>query len=136
MDAASGKVLRHYPLRKKLLPDTDTIAWELSPDGRLAVCYTADLPVIDLETGETLYETGALPWRVWASFSPDGRRLAIPGRDQIIRIWNPETRTEVTRLPVRGSLVRFSADGARLVVIGPDGKLSVLNGMPNQESER
>jgi len=136
VDAASGKVLRKYSVRKRLLPDQDALAWELSPDGRLAVCYTAGLPVINLDTGETLYETGALPWRVWASFSPDGRRLAIPGGDQIVRVWSPETRSEVTRMPVRGSLVRFTADGTRLVVISPDGGLSVLNGSPNQESER
>ena len=109
---------------------------EETPDGRLAVCYTDNLPVLDLETGKMLYETGALPWRVWASFSPDGRRLAVPGRDGFVRLWSLDMHSEVARLPVRGALVRFTADGHQLVVISPEGELRVLDGSPKAGAAR
>ena len=135
MDADSGAVLREYDLKSEFWGDS-VAGWGLSPDGRLAVCYTDNLPVLDLETGKMLYETGALPWRVWASFSPDGRRLAVPGRDGFVRLWSLDMHSEVARLPVRGALVRFTADGHQLVVISPEGELRVLDASPKAGAAR
>ena len=135
VDADSGAVLREYDLKSELCRES-VAGWELSPDGRLAVCYTDNLPVLDLETGKMLYETGALPWRVWASFSPDGRRLAVPGRDGFVRLWSLDMHSEVARLPVRGALVRFTADGHQLVVISPEGELRVLDASPKAGAAR
>jgi WD40 repeat protein len=127
ISAGSGELLRRYkaPRSKQF---SEVFAWELSPDCRVALCYSSGLPVIDLETGHVLFEAGGLPWRVWASFSPDGQRLAAPGRNGLLHIWDLGTRTVITELPVSAAFMRFTTDGDYLIVISPEGRLAVLDG--------
>jgi WD40 repeat protein len=113
-----------------------TVGWEISPNGRQAVWYDKRAArVISLETGEVLFEVGGSVGMIWASFSPDGGRLAGPGADDQIRLWDVAAAKVVAKLPVRGRFARFSSDGSRLVVISPEGELSVLDGTPTVRRE-
>ena len=92
------------------------VGWEISPNGRLAVWYDKRAArVISLETGEILFDVGGSVGITWASFSPDGSRLAAPGSDDQIRLWDVAAAKVVAKLPVRGWFARFSSDGSRLV---------------------
>jgi WD40 repeat protein len=107
------------------------VGWEISPNGRQAVWYDKRATrVISLETGQILFEVGSSIGITWASFSPDSSRLAGPGADDQIRLWDVAAAKAVVKLPVRGWFARFSSDGSRLVVISPEGELSVLDGTP------
>jgi serine/threonine protein kinase/WD40 repeat protein len=112
------------------------VGWEISPNGRLAVWYDKRAArVISLETGQILFDVGGSLGITWASFSPDGSRLAGPGADDQIRLWDVAAAKAVAKLPVRGWFARFSSDGSRLVVISPEGELSVLDGSPLEAKE-
>jgi WD40 repeat protein len=140
VDAATGKILREYGLRSRygnLLKQDDQFGfrpqgWEISPNGQFAACFDfdADFPVVDLRSGEVVFEIGWPVLGARAAFTPDSRRLLIPGRDQRVGIWNLETKSKIVTLPRREVFIRFTRDGNRAVVINPDGQLSVLDGTP------
>ena len=59
-------------------------------------------------------------------FSPDGRTLATGGQDEVVRIWDIEQNTVVSRIVQFReaiSLLDFSPDGSRLVVGSPRGTI-------------
>jgi WD40 repeat protein len=134
VDAHSGEVLRRYQVNAHppWEGDVDIGHWELSPDGRLAVCHSYGVKVIDLETGAEVYHgSDVSEGRLGpSSFSPDGRRLAIVGRDERVHLWCPETRMLVAVLSYRAWMVRFTADSQAMVVISPDGQVMLLDSIP------
>jgi WD40 repeat protein len=137
----TGAIEREYQLEVETDPSAGKgLGWEISPNGQLAVWYDMrGSRVINLETGAVLFEIADSVARffqgMWASFSPDGTRLAARGGDDQVRLWDVATARMVARLPDRGSFVRFSADGARLVVVSPERELSVLDGTPIETKE-
>jgi WD40 repeat protein len=136
-DSRTGAVQGEF--QREVMGDASnhqTVGWEISPNGRQAVWYDKRAArVISLETGEVLFEVGGSVGMIWASFSPDGGRLAGPGADDQIRLWDVAAAKVVAKLPVRGRFARFSSDGSRLVVISPEGELSVLDGTPTVRRE-
>ena len=132
-DPRTGALLREYACE---MPVTRKFAWDISPDGRVAVCYCADksywregsgTQVVSLDTGKTLFAIGSSIDAGRASFSPDGTRLAAPGSDDLTYLWDISAAKVAAKLPVRAHFTRFSADGSRLVVISPQGELTVLD---------
>jgi WD40 repeat protein/predicted Ser/Thr protein kinase len=89
----------------KLPPDGDTV-----PDGEVTVW--------DLTTGTAVRKRGGHGGQLKSvAFSPDGRRIASPGRDDTVRIWDVETGADlvvVRAVGPRPSAVAFSPDGQRL----------------------
>jgi WD40 repeat protein len=60
------------------------------------------------------------------AFSPDGRRLACAGDDQLIRFWDVATRTQTNLLKAHTDAVHalaFSPDGKHLASAGRDGSV-------------
>lgn len=124
----SGKVLQVFPLNQ-----TPVRGWEISRDGRLAICYTEGLPLLDLESGQIIPTGGGFQHEFLnpqASFSTDGARLAFPGSDRRLKIWNITTLSLVTTLDIPASQVCFWPDGQHLTVVSPEGSIRVLDGTP------
>ena len=89
----------------KLPPDANTL-----PDGEVTVW--------DLTTQKVLRKRDGHGGQLNSvAFSPDGRRIASPCRDNTVRIWDVETGQDlvtVSQVGPRPSAVAFSPDGSRL----------------------
>ncbi|HZV07763.1 MAG TPA: sigma-70 family RNA polymerase sigma factor [Gemmataceae bacterium] len=74
------------------------------------------------------------------AFQPGTGRLAIVGKDGILRFWDAGTGKELHRLPARkgmGYVPRFSADGRRCLALDKDaGILAVLDARDGRELRR
>jgi WD40 repeat protein len=134
VDVRSGKVIRSFQA------DLEAVrGFALSPNGQLAVCYVDGLPLLDLESGQLIPTEGITHSRYevpQVGFSPDGQRLALPGRDRRLNIWDTTTRSLITSFDVSAIQIRFSEDGQRITAIGPQGAIRVLDGSPWDNGKR
>ena len=107
----------------------------LSPDGRWAAYGSVEgdteIAVYDTTTGNQAralvgYQRGLRK----LTFSPDGRRLAAAGLDDVVRLWDLVTGQEVLSRPAPRNVVdlRFGRAGRRLAAVAIDGTLRVWNG--------
>jgi len=125
-DAETGK-------ERARLQGHDGTLWSLafSPDGKtLAATSTRGIGV-DSSTHLTLWDTatGKPQRRIGGprpdvggirpvAFAPDGKTLAFPGEDGVLRLWETATGKEVRPLPIKGHAcsLAFSPDGKLLLV--------------------
>jgi WD40 repeat protein len=67
--------------------------------------------------------------------NPDETRMAIPGTDSLLRIWDLEQRRVLLTLPIQPLAWRWSSDGTKLWVLGSDLALAEFDGSPWKPGE-
>ena len=128
------------PLREPV--DFRVLDADWSPDDRFVVTsgtVTAPARLWDAETGELLRSFGE-PGSGDADFSPDGRLLAVPGPNGVVRVWRVPTGPRVhsfeasddaigSNAGLDGAVnsVRFSPDGHRLLTAAWDGTARIFD---------
>jgi WD40 repeat protein len=118
LEATTGKLLRR-------LEGPNLIADHLafSPDGKFLL--SGSMPVLwDLTTGKVVGQLEHFLNCRCAVFSPDGKRVAVGGHDDVLIAEVPSGK-ELRRLPAWGARsLAFSANGGTLLVGGWDGSVS------------
>jgi RNA polymerase sigma factor (sigma-70 family) len=126
LDAATGKPLGQHELRG------ESRALALSPDGRTFVhapgVQIVEHPELALRNATTRMQIAALDFNGrfhGAVFSPDGKRLAAAGNDEV-RVWDGKTGKELAHWKQRSdSAPVFSADGSRVAWSGYDNAIGI-----------
>jgi WD40 repeat protein len=147
--AARDGSVRIYDLEKKgqLLPGGDWIILDkaqgvgdlgLTPDGTTLIIGngTGDVKICRIEGRQTLHTLKAHAQRVGAvAVSPDGKRFATVGFDNIIKLWDTASGRELRQWNLRAPVhdrsafvtsVAFTPDGRHLVTANANTSLYVL----------
>ena len=130
------------PIGRPVMLDDSVSRVAAGPDDHTVVALTGDLDasefwvstnprwaVVDLESG-TVLDRGELGIDGYAvAFSPDGRHVAVGGRDGEVLVLDLRAGEPVRR-PVVGHddvvlSVTYSADGKRLLTSGPDSRVGL-----------
>lgn len=138
-DVATGRVLHTFtvpglafhslefsPDGKRLATTQEAVVRAHYADGRRHVFSDRAVRLWDVETGKELRVfRGHTNRVVWATFSPNGRRLATASWDNTARVWDVETGEQLHLL--RGDQrcvlgVEWSADGRRLLTFTDAGE--------------
>jgi WD40 repeat protein/serine/threonine protein kinase len=134
----AGQVLCHVNIPEANGPDP-VVA---SPDGRwLACAHNSDgrsrIRLFDAKTGKRRAVCDGHREEIWAlTFSPDSKRLASAGEDQVARLWDPASGALLDTCRGHESKVlsaAFSPDGARLVTTSSDGTVRQWDAQTGQE---
>ncbi|GIK67118.1 MAG: hypothetical protein BroJett018_49120 [Chloroflexota bacterium] len=94
-------------------------SYAISPGGQYAIVSTDDVgpAIVDVQSQRVLFAVSEPYDRVWsASFSPDGRLVAVAYMDRPGVIYDIQTQAIVGYLPNTGFAVAFSPDGEYLAV--------------------
>jgi WD40 repeat protein len=114
-DLATGQALRIFQH-----PTNSHVLFDLSPSGHQLVTGSEKiLRVWDLETGQCERELhGHSEWIVFASFTPDGKRIVSTAVDHTVRTWDVRSGRLLTswRLHGDGYVFAISADGKRVAL--------------------
>jgi WD40 repeat protein/serine/threonine protein kinase len=99
---------------------------KLSPDGDLLVDLLPTLRVWDWRRGAMVFQLPAVA-ATFATFAPDGRRLAVAQADGTVTLLEVGTWKALKRLALGFTAVRVALhpDGARLAAGGPQGRVDV-----------
>ncbi|MGD9632123.1 MAG: WD40 repeat domain-containing serine/threonine protein kinase [Pirellulales bacterium] len=134
-DTVSGESLQAFVERF-----THVFSLAFSPDGqRLAVAGFDDglpacvIKVLDIQTGQDIFEHRESQEIFAVDFSPDGRWLAIGLGDGSVNLVDAECRSQVIHLgrhrrPIAYGGVRFRHDGQRLASASLDGTARIWDG--------
>ncbi len=120
-DAVTGKVRRrldgHYGFGPLVF----------APEGKWLLCVDADPLLCDVDTGKILGKIkygSASNHRRSAAFSPDGKRVAFSGYDEVVVAEAPSGR-EIIRLPVQeATSLMFAPDSVTLLAGSRGGEIS------------
>jgi WD40 repeat protein/serine/threonine protein kinase len=118
----------------------DIRAVAFSPDGGrlLAACVDGTVTTWDVAKRQAIssFRGQVEPFGSVPRFSSDARRLAWPGWDGMLQVW--DTATGRVELSLRTNTywnraVGFSPDGQRIAVVGFDGTIRLLEGSTGRE---
>jgi len=73
-------------------------------------------------------QTGLKTWIYGVAFSPNGKRLASPAGDNMVKVWDAQTGQELLALKGHTSWIHnaaFSPDGKRLASASQDNTVKV-----------
>lgn len=135
-------VLPANPTRTVERIGAGTRALAISPDGAWAACSGADrvLHLIDLATGKVVRSQPGQHAVLALAFTPDGRNLAVLGRDGFLRLRqlgrDGADDEEVWKLRIQRGLrgtVAVSPDG-KLIAASSSGRLTVVDAMTGEEA--
>jgi WD40 repeat protein len=121
IDLATGKNTVHHPWDRDMYRSlTDVL---LSPDGKtFLTCDNVDLNLHRCSDRSLVWTAKvAGKWTAGAAFSPDGKRVAVPDRDQALKVRDAATgkvEFELKSDQKQISNVVFSPDGRRLATLG------------------
>jgi WD40 repeat protein len=107
-----------------------------SPDGtRLIAMETDDMKILETATGNLVMAVHPGPGQRsdLAALSPDGRRLAVIGARDVIRLWDTSSWEEALALPAHTASVvglAFSPDGHRIASTDMDGVMYFWDARP------
>jgi hypothetical protein len=135
VDISTGSVRRTIPSRFE-----SANGIEVSRSGRYVRVWEDDLgltsgEVWSVATGELL---GLMPLCLPSRCSvldPAETRMAIPGADSLMRIWDLEQRRVLLMLPIQAIAWSWSSDGNRLRVIRSDIEIEEFDGSPWKPGE-
>ena len=108
---------------------------DLSPDERLTASgdYAGNVLIWDVASGRLRRRLNHGCQEVTAvKFSPDGRKLATTGMDQVIRLWDTEKWTKVAHWTGHTATIcdlDWSPDGRRLASGGRDGLVHIRDAL-------
>jgi WD40 repeat protein/serine/threonine protein kinase/Flp pilus assembly protein TadD len=108
-----------------------------SPDGHSVASASSGVQVWDPATGEQTLSFPPEKGCGAAVFSPDGQRLALPGVDARVRVWDATTGRKIlvltgSPISVRSS-VAFSPDGRHLALADNDRSVKVWDATTGRE---
>lgn len=109
-ETATGKQVRRLAGLNHFI---DGLAF--SPDGRHLAAGGDGTVVWEVATGKVKHRLGAEEYVAGLAFAPDGKIVATGGQEQVVRLWDLATGTELAQLP--GHTHRIHA-----VAFAPDGK--------------
>jgi WD40 repeat protein len=112
-DRASGELSRTLPTR-----DATSIAF--SPDGQ-TLAAGGGLSFWDVSSGTLRHDAASAVIAV--TWSPDGKLYAIGGSDNVVRVWDKNTKEQIAALEGHSEQVvaiTFSPDGKRLLSASSD----------------
>ncbi len=122
-DAATGELLKSF---ESVYNGAARVDW--SPDGTRITAASSStasnagmITVWDAATGELLQTfAGHSAYSYGLSWSPDGSRIASGDLDGVVKVWDPETGSEVLGFRVPGIIinVHWRPDGQYIIVSG------------------
>jgi WD40 repeat protein len=132
------------------------VATAFSPDGTRLITFSTEgtARLWDTATGREqpwdartrLWDAATgreQPWtehmaRWVAAFSPDGSRLATASSDHVVRLWDPASGQEMTRMPHDNmvTMIAFSPDAGRLATASSDHVVRLWDPASGQEMTR